>query len=103
MLQQEWHYVTSGAALAGCAWWLLHREMGHGWFVRIGLGWLVIEQLKVAICGIGSYGLVVGMGAPGLCTARFGAWSYIVTLAAAVALALFYQSRSAGRGRGPHR
>lgn len=94
--RQVWHYVTSGAALMACAVWL--AIVVRSPLARVGLCWLAWEQMQVAVCGIGSYGLTVPMGISGLCVARYGVAPYLVT----VALAILYLW-STGRGRRPNR
>lgn len=90
--RQVWHYVTSGAALMLAALWL--AIVVRSPLARVGLCWLAWEQLQVAVCGVGSYGLSVPLNVTGLCVARFGVTPYLIT----VALAILYLW-STGRGR----
>ena len=94
--QQVAHYVTSGAALCVAAVWLCVTVRSP--VARIAFAWLAWEQAQVAICGIGSYGIMVGADVSGLCAAQYGRDAYLAGAATAIIAALAHAwSRRRGR------
>lgn len=93
--QQEWHYVTSGAALCWAALLLLRQAKNP--YAAVGFAWLAWEQAQVAVCGIGSYGLQVPSNFSGLCAVQYGRGAYLIGSAVVVIAAFVYIGR---RSRG---
>lgn len=86
----EAHYVTSGAALAllfaACAWG------ARSVVARVLWCWAAWEQLQVAACGVGAYGISVPLGS-GLCLERYGHGPALVLVAVSILIGKFGGAR----------
>lgn len=77
-----WHYVAQG--IVACALFALGASRARRATTAAVLWWGAFEELQIAACGIGSYGVAVPAGGR-LCIERYGAAPYELACSAAFA------------------
>lgn len=80
-LRAEWQLVLLAASLAAACGWLFCAVRSP--IARVLLAWAAWEAGQMAVCSIGSWGLVVPVGS-GLCLERYGYGPTLVLVAASL-------------------